>query len=492
MKKFLRFISPLVLIALLVSGPALTTLAQGGTGTTVPCSGLSESDCKILTDSTEAMQGIRSFTLPSWALNFEMQAGTANSVKIAANGSGTFVLPDAAMALFSDLPPMAAPTDMGPVIALLQKINPALVEKIITQTGLDLKVENLVLQAPGQNTAGSGELILKDSSLYLRLGSPNGADAWFGDPINLTDQNRADLAKSIDDLITQLQSEETQKQLAQMSELQGAAQELTTLLEKYVTTKRGADTQAMGQTMQVFTTTYDIKGMLADPDLPAVVMKFIKSPAVAALGVKPGDVEGLNDAQIKFALMTVGLLVKDSSFTLEQWIGADDKFLHKYDFNLSVSLDTSLFGESTAPKTVDLKESFSFELDQINTATMSGVTPPATYFSLDKTNQFLAGDPSMIETELQLGQTFSGSFVGEANQQDIFSLNLDPGKTVSIEVKSNDAPYLKVYGPDGFLVGDYDIHATRSQGFTADKGGMYLVVLEASWSMNYDITVRPQ
>jgi hypothetical protein len=484
-------VSLLALIVLLVAG-GLPVLAQDGAPVT-NCNGLSEADCAILTKATAAMQsGIESFSIPAWSFAFDMEAGPVNSVSFDGSGSGTVVLPPSLLAISSDLPATGTLVDIAPLVALLQQLDITLVEQAIAETGLDLSIDHLALDAPGQTTSISADLIVKDSTLYTRLEAPNGAEAWFGDKLEMIASDREDLAQSINDLITQLQSEETQQALAQASELQGVRDELNTLIGQYVTTTRGADVEAMGQTMQVFSTTFDLKGLLNDPDLAATVMKVIQNPALTELGVNAEDVENLNETQVKFVLMTAGLLITDSSFTMTQWIGADDSYLHKVESAMNLAVDTKLFGENTGFDVLTLSAEFALELDQINSANLAGVTLPATYHTLDDSDNFLVGSPDMIEADLRIGQTFSGLFTAEDDQKDIYSLTLEPGQTVTVELTSDDYPYLKIYGPDGFLIGDYDTYTDHIQTLTAEQGGVYLLDVEAYWDMKYDLTIRGQ
>ncbi len=490
MKNSLRLFSLLALIALLVAS-GLPALAQEGA--TANCNGLSEADCAVLTQAVTAMQsGIQSFNLPAWSFAFKMDAGPADSVNFEGSGSGTVLLPPTLLALTSDLPLASTSADLAPVIALLQHLDSALIERIIAETGLNLTIDHLVFDAPGEKTSFSSDLIVKDSTLYTRMEAPNGAEAWFGDKLEMTASDRADLAQSIDDLITQLQSEEVQQALAQASELQGVYQELYTLISQYITTVRGDDVDAMGQRMAVFTTTFDLQGLLNDPDLPAVVMKVLQNPALTELGTDAEALNNLNETQVKFVLMTAGLLISDSSFTMTQWIGVDDSYLHKTEGTLALVVDTKLFNDSAEVTNLTLNVNYSLEIDQINAASLAAVALPATYRSLDQSDNFLVGSPDMIEAALLVGQTFSGSFTSEDDQQDLYSLTLAPGQVISVELKSDDYPYLKIYGPDGFLIGDYDTYSDHTHTLVAKQGGMYLLDVEAYWDMKYDITIRGQ
>ncbi|MBI5958081.1 MAG: hypothetical protein HY866_05065, partial [Chloroflexi bacterium] len=296
----------ILLIALLVGGPVM---AQGGGIYETNCNGLSEADCQILKDSAQMTQSIHSFTIPAWAIDLSLEAGP-ESIMVEGSGSATVVLPEFLTAWASEMPAMTSPTDYAPVISLLQQIDVAFVERLLAETGLQLTIDNAALQAPGQTLSGGADVIFKDSSLYVRLDSPTGADAWFGEPVEMTDTDREDLMQSLEEMLTQLQSEEFQESLAQMSELTGAYDEIITLVNKYISTTRNADAELMGQTMYTFTTTFDVKGLLADPELPGIVLRLLQNPAMAALDMDTEDMENLNETQVQFVLMTANLLIK--------------------------------------------------------------------------------------------------------------------------------------------------------------------------------------
>ena len=127
----------------------------------------------------------------------------------------------------------------------------------------------------------------------------------------------------------------------------------------------------------------------------------------------------------------------------------------------------------------------------INSTTMDAVEVPTEYRSLDDTDRFLVGTPSMIESELALGDTFSGAF-DENDNQDIFALSLAAGQTVAIEIESDDYPYVTIYGPDGFMVEELDTYYEKAITVDAKAEGVYLVEVSAYWEMDYDLTVRSE
>jgi hypothetical protein len=467
--KHLRFASILALIALLASGWSAFA-QQGGSGAL--CNGLSEADCRLLTDSTAAMQNPHSWTMPAWSFNLDMVSGE-ESVKLAANGSGTLVLPQVLMALASDMPQ----TGGVPSLAL-------------AELGLYVVVDHFSLQAPGEDlTSASVAVLFKDSVLYIQLESPNGATAWFGDQAELSATDLQDLQTTLDEVIMQLQSEDTQSMLAQISELSGVQTQITALANKYVTTTRGADQTLSGQAMAVFTTSFDLVGFLKDPELAPLLLDYLQNPAMAQISPDLNTTD-LTATQIEFVLMTVGLLLKEPAITAEQWVGLDDHYLHKAGGNLALSIDPSLFGEEAAKYNIGLNASAAVELEDIDTASLADVAPPTDYRSLDDTSEFLIGSPAMVEAQLQPGQTFSGSFA-DSNRQDIFGLALQAGQSVQIEITTQGYPYLDVYGPDGFWLDDYNPWVDQPVDLTADTGGEYLLKVTGS-DTTYDLIVRAQ
>jgi hypothetical protein len=489
-KRYLMILAG-VCVLLLAVGPVLTVFGQEGGDLEMSCNGLSDADCQILIDATAAMQDVHSFSMPAWAIDLNLNAGE-QSVKFATNGHGAVALPQSLMGLMADMQNITDFTDMDAIITAYQQLNADLLLQALSELGLYMAIEHAAIQAPDQTASGSADLIYKDKGLYLRLESPNGAEAWFGDMLKLTEADLAEFDVSLAEMMTQLQSEEFQQGWAQMSEFTGLSQQVTDLVNKYIVTTRGEDVDMMGQTMIVFTTAFDLKGLLSDPELAALIMDFIQNPALAELGAEMGDLEGVNETQIQFVLMTVSLLLQEASFSAEQWVGADDLYLHKFAMNASLKLDMSLLGANTEAESVAGSSSFSVEMANFNEDVMADVEVPAEYYSLDDTDDFLMGSADMIEQELTIGQTFAASFTDESDEQDIYSLVLDGGQSVDIELESDDYPYLNLYGPDGFLVGEFDTYDTDSLQFTAEEAGTYLIAIEAYWEMDYEITIRAQ
>jgi hypothetical protein len=485
--KSLSFIVTLCLIV----GLVMPVFAQDG-GETVNCNGLSDADCQILIDATAASNTMTSFAIPSMSGDLNLTVGE-ESVVGRVRGSAALVLPETLMGMMTGLQEMQSTgmmTDMQPIIDFYSQFTGETLMQMLAELGLHVTLDELVVEVPGETPiAVSLEVIFKDMGLYVRVPSPVEREQWFGEDLELSESDLAEIDAMFEELVTQLESEEMQQMMAQMSEMEGVAQDFNNLVSSYVTTTRGDDADMMGQSMAVFTTEFDLQGLLADPELGTLIMDLLENPALAAM---TEEMEGLeiNETQIQFALMTVGLLLKDFSLSTTQYVGLDDSFVHRVEFDMALDVDLSLLGDPDVPGAVgDLH--FEADISDINSTTMDDVELPTDFRSLDDTGDFLVGSPSMIKEQLALGETYSGSFAGDDTQH-VFSLSLASGQTVDIEIESDDYPYVNVYGPDGFLIDEMDTYYEQALTLEAEEEGVYLIEVEAYWDMDYDLTVRAQ
>lgn len=492
MKLFTRIIV-LLLIVLLGAGPVPAAIAQDGGGAVPNCNGLSDADCEIIQASMAAMQTIRSFSVPAWNLTFDVQAG-AESMAFAANGTGAAILPPSIAAWMSDLPPITGATNLGPVIAVLETLDAALIEQALAEIGLYLAVDGAMISLPGETASGGAEILLKDNGLYMRFESPTGAEAWFGDTFDLTESDLTNLNESLDEMIAALQADDVQQALAQLSEFSGTMTELQALVSQYVVTTRGPDVELVGQPagteLMHFTTTFDLPGLINDPALAGLVYQVLQNPALGELDVDLQDLENVNETQVQFVLMTVGMLLGDTTLLMDQVISPDDLHVVHFGYVFEFDVDLSLFGSEADFDRVAITVTFDADLADFNSASLDDVAIPSSYHDLDETESFLVGSPEMIDSELQVGQTYSAAFKGDGDDRHIYALALEAGDTIQFELESDDYPYLALYGPDGFEVASFDTYYDDVMAFTAEAAGQYLVVVEASWSMNYDLTIR--
>ncbi len=487
MKRWRRMLAVIGLLAVLAASP-LTALAQGGEGP-INCNGLSAADCQVLVEATEAMRQVQSVTVPEWAVDLTVTTDQGTQAVHMA-GSAALVLPPDLRALLTGWTSLSQTFDAAALSAALEQIDVAAIPAMLAGLGFYLVLDEVRLPQPGQSLAGPIEILFKDMGLYMHAPSPTGADAWFGEKLTLTPTDLSELETSLQEALTQLQSEETQQMLAQLSELTGPAQRLQALASKHISTARGADTVYDGQSMLSFTTTFDLEGFLADPDLPPLLLALLKNPALAALGAETEDLQSLNEQQVQFVLMTAGLLVADARLSMQQWIGAQDRYVHRLSLDLSLDLNLALLGEEAETQTASVRGSVFALLDDLNATTLDAVRAPLVYYPLDDSDNYLVGTPQQVKGPLAMGQVVSGAFVNvDGEARDIYTLALEAGDTIQIALVSEDYPYLSVYGPDGFLLEDFDTYYEQTVTFTAQETGVHLFVVYAYWDMAYELTV---
>jgi hypothetical protein len=449
------------------------------------CNGLSGADCQILIDSAAAMQTFESVTFPLIQGVFDAQMGD-ETVHLSATASGKVVLPPSLLNLTFSMP---TSTDQEALIQFYEQLTGDLLMQALSEMGLHLVVDEVTVEAAGTSETLSLEVIFRDGGLYARLPSPVGVDQWFGQTLEMSASDLAQFDLAMQMILDQMRTPEFQQTFAQMSILTGISEELTNLVNKYIITTRGADTEMRGQAVYYFSTEFDAHGLLADPDLPGLLMTAIKATATSLPEADAEALSQINESQIRFLLMTAGMIIKDVTIKYEQWIGTDDLLLSKLNMVVAASIDASLLGGEMSGQTADLNTSLTIELSDINTTTLDAVTIPAEFRPLDDTSDFLVGDASVIEATLTVGQMFSGSLSETDDEQDVYGLELAAGDTVQIEIASEDYPYLDIYGPDGFKVESLDTYYEKSHTLNAATGGTYLIVVQGYWEMDYDLTV---
>ncbi len=476
------------LVGVMFLALALPVAAQDGMGQP-NCNGLSEADCQILQDAAAAIQNVSAFAVPAWSVSLQLEAG-ADSVALSANGSARAVLPEQLLTLRDSFVESENPS--AAVLTWVQGLDAEQIVQILQGLGLELRIDHLLVEAPEGVFGITGEGIFKDGGLYIYTTSPNGAEAWFGDRLRVDAALMEEIQSSLDEASQDWDTLQADLESLDFRAMQEALQPVFDLLQKYITTTREADTTYNGQTMHVFTTTFDVPAFLNDPDLAAALLQSLQ--ALSALDTSGEmDMEDLdiNEAQMRLLLTTAGLIVKDSNYSVTVWIGADDSYTYREMWDVSAVLDLSLFGEEGLSE-VTFALQASIDLDEFNTATMDDVVVPESYEALDDLDNFLPGVPEMIEATLEIGKTYNGALDGDTDTEDIFALPLEAGQTVQLELSSEDYPYLSVYGPDGFQVAYFDTYYDTETVLTAEEGGEYLVVVEADWAMDYDLTVRAE
>ncbi len=468
---------------------AMPAAAQDGGRPAYYCDGLSDADCQILQNAALATQGVSALTVPAWSVNLQVEA-EPETFSLVAEGSARVVLPDPLLALVEQLSNAENPSDA--MMEWLLGLDAEQVVQILQGLGLSVQVDRLLFEMPDDTWGIEGEGIVKDSGLYIHLYAPNGADAWFGEQVRIDAATMAEIQAGLEEAAQDWQEAQAELENLDYSALQATLQPLVELLQKYVYITREADTVYNGQTMAVFTSTFDLNGFLGDQELAGLLLQSLQGLSeLDTTGELDMEDLDLTEGQMQLLLVTVGLMLKDASINSTVWVGLDDGYIHREMLDVTAALDLSLFGED-APARVAVVLQTNVEMDEFNTATMDTVAVPESYDTLDDLDDFLPGVPEMIEASLEIGKTYSGALDGDSDTEDIFSLALEAGQSVQIELTSEEYPYLSVYGPDGFQVAHFDTYYDNETVLTAEESGEYLVVVEADWAMDYDLTVRAE
>ena len=293
MKRIARVL-PILLVAMLALVPVLPALAQGGTNPV--CNGLSESDCTLIENASQMT--VSSFLTPSWEIRLNFTDGT-QKVAFASKGSGGFSFVD------------------GQVV-------------------VHLVIDESSLEIPGSPAmSGSAEVIVTNDMAYVMY---NGE--WYGQAITPEDLSSLGLGNVAD-----LGS------LTDMGSMMGSQDMSGIDLTGVLTTTRGADASAMGQSVADFTTTVDINGLLT-----AVLSSPLLGDALGAAG-GAGDslgLGGMTPEDMQMMGMFLGPLLTGTSINVEQWIGLDDGNIHMIKLDIPVSLDLSMLSPDTGKITGEI------------------------------------------------------------------------------------------------------------------------------------------
>lgn len=476
------------LVVALVAGPAGLASAQGSDDPY--CNGLSEADCALLQGAQSAHQTRTAFALP--AFDFQMHVlAEGETLEAQMAGSGALMMAPAVLNLLALVPDMSqGMTDMIGMLDMLESIDEAMVESLLAESAGLIQLSEMTLSTPDETMGLQGDLVLRDSMLYLHLSAPNGADAWFGESLSLTSTDMADLRESLEEMRTQFESEEFAAAMAQMSEYQGRLTAIGDLVSKHVSSVRGDDATLHDQAMATFTTSFDLRGLLSDPELGTAVYELLSSPLFAELAGESADMSELNPAQVQLMMVALAMMFEDPTISTEQWIGLDDGLMHKTVSIVEMTIDTAVFGNSSSTPTtpIEIAMNFSVEMDDIETVDVAGFPVPEDYFAFSKTSGFLPGSPDSIDRTLELGQSFNGALTGD--QTDIYAVNAAGGEKADIEIESEGYVTLALYGPDGFLMDKIEQYGGGALDAWFTAPGMYLVVVEGDSDVDYTLTLR--
>jgi hypothetical protein len=474
MKSFMRMMGIFSLLLVVTLSPMLTAAAQDG----LNCRGLSEEDCQLLLDSADKMTGLQSISVSSWSANMTVVA-PEESMTLSGSGSARAMLPPSVVAMMSDMPAVGT-GDVAALQALLSQFNSTMIQQMISEALLQFVLTDFTLDSPEESMSiNNVSVVLKDGVFYLQAPSPNGSSAWFGQPIEITSTDLAELDSALAEMQTSLSSEDFAQSLEIQPELMQLQQDLMAVVNEHITTVRGADETLNGQSMAAFTTTFDLAGLLADPALVDVIIQFADVQAA-----QTGESMELTSGQLTLVFTMIQMVLGDSQlFTFQQWVGLDDLYLHKVQLDISVDADLSTFEADAG--SVSFALSLSAEMDEFNAVTPESVEVPTEYHSMEES--FLFGTSAELEATIEPGLTVNGD-LNNADQL-VYGIILPAGQDVTFTLESDDWAYPQVYGPDGFQVDLNDVADPPSTfTFTTEQDGMYMIQVAGYGS--FDLTVQ--
>jgi len=324
----------LIIVAVLLVATPGAVLAQGSTDPV--CTGLAEADCAILTSSTTAMEGVQSFSIPSFSVDFVLNSVDGETTFNAA-GSGHVMVPEG-------------------------------VQEMTTSEGLllHLVLDSVDYSTPTDSNAGAGEILVRDNMLYVLY---NGE--WYGGELEAEEEVTDESLEAAD--------------VEELEDLQQQIADLGIDMTGVVTSARGADTEAMGQPIANFTTTVDITNLF---------MAVLQSPAVGEAMGMTGGAEGqeatqeamtAEDMQMMSAMLAP--MFQGTTINISQGIGTEDHLLHSFALDVILNADLSMFDPEVGA--VAGTVNVSADLDEFNGA--FDIPAPESYRPLEELDQQLGG-----------------------------------------------------------------------------------------------------
>lgn len=477
-----RILCALALALALVAGPALTALAQdGGVG----CQGLSADDCALLQNATTATQRLASVNIPAWRVNLYL-AAEQEITFFEARGSATVALPEEVVLLRDTFLSVDTVTP-DTLYAFLLQIDANSIQRMLDELLFAFTVDQLAYAAPGESLTAHAALLYKDRAVYLNLPAPSGENAWFGDPVALTNADLDEIDARLATLRDDLLAPEMDDTFDMLGALLLVQQDVAALAQPHITTTRLANDMLDGQPAAVFTSTFNVKDLLTDPDLAPTLLAALQNLAAQAPEMEPVQ---LNEAQMQLMLTAVNLIITQGTLTINQWVGLDDGYLNRLTLDTSLDIDPSLLATDetspTEPMVFDL--SAALDLTDFDAVAPDDVTTPPRYYPGDTLEDFLVGTPEQVEGVLALGDVAQRTMPAEGDTH-IYALPLEAGQTAILTLESDGYPYLHVYNPDAFRVETHATFAGEPLVFTAETRGVYFVTVEAFTALDYTLSV---
>jgi hypothetical protein len=312
-----------VLVVVLLMAVPFSVLAQGENPA---CTGLSAEDCEFLVTAGDNVGTATSFAIPAMSVNFTLNTGEAGAepTVFSVTGSGEVMLPQSGRML------------------------------------LHLTFDNITMQPSEEELPEQFELLVLDNMVYA-----NQDGEWFGEEIE-----EDDLAE-LEELLGQTNS------LA-LSDLGSSGMDLTGVL----TTTRGADMEAMGMNMAVYT---------MDVNITSLLTTLLSSPALGEMLGATGEDMGMSEMtpeDLQMMGMILGPMLQGTTINVEQWFGTEDQYLHHLGLNVNINLNLGMFGEADTPPITGALN-VSLDLDQVNET--FDITAPTEFRPMDEMENELEG-----------------------------------------------------------------------------------------------------
>ncbi len=328
MKKVTRLSFILVFALVLVLGPALVASAQDGTNPL--CGGLADADCQQLSTTLTTMQGVQSFSIANWTVDFNLNTGD-KPMSLTASGTAEFMMP-------AD-----------------REANP---EQIFAH----LMIDNFAVTGTDSDQSGAAEVIIENGMTYV-----NWNGEWYGGETSQSDQT--DMATAIADLSSG------------NLDLGSLGMDLTGVM----TTTTEAATDVEGATTH-YTTTLAIDKLLG--------AFLGSEQGMAMMGSMMGgstDTSGtptqMSPQDIQMFAQIIAPMFEGTTISFGLWTG-DDNYIHRSALDLAINLNLAAFDPTASAITGNLNfqadlggynETFTAEaptdfkpLDELNT----GVSVP--------------------------------------------------------------------------------------------------------------------
>jgi hypothetical protein len=330
MEKSFKRLLPVLIIALLVLVPALPVFAQSSGTSQGICNGLSDADCQTLTTAQANLSNITSFSSSAWSVDFNA-SDTKTNVAFSGSGTGEFVLPSG--------------TDSSGLLIHLMISDLNATDGTTTVTMKD------------------SEVIVTDKMAYVKY---NGT--WYGQELTAQDLNSMGLG-SLGSMMGSANGGSANG---------GTANALSSLgidLTGVVTTTRGADASVNGNSVQVFTTTFDLGKLIG---------AVLASPAIAPLMGNSGS--SMTPDQLGMIGQMVTPMLGTTGLTLEESVGSDGN-LAAVKLDVVLDIDPSLF----SPGTGKITGNFTFSTDLSGVNQSYTATEPSSYQPMSDLNAILNG-----------------------------------------------------------------------------------------------------